>query len=45
MNLCAGLLRLPVGQDVGALLEERAARLRLDPDLLRRLPARLLQAA
>ncbi|WP_271104303.1 HDOD domain-containing protein [Pseudomonas tohonis] len=46
MNLCAGLLRLPVGQDVGALLEERAARLlRLDPNLLRRLPARLLQAA
>ncbi|BAN45858.1 HDOD domain-containing protein [Metapseudomonas resinovorans] len=43
LNLCAALLRLPRGESLQPLMEERAARLlRLDPALLERLPARLL---
>lgn len=45
MNLCAGLLRLPANAAPRDLLDERSARLlRLDPSLLDRLPARLMQA-
>ncbi|MBT8769347.1 HDOD domain-containing protein [Metapseudomonas boanensis] len=43
LNLCAALLELPAGRSPLSLMDERVTRLlRIDPEVLERLPARLL---